>query len=212
VRRRGRTRVSVYTGPEFCARGGSDIIDIPVVALVCSTGGIDALRRILADLPADLPAAVIALQHLQPDHVSELPAILQRNTALEVLFARDGERLTPGRVVVAPPGRHTLIGPDGSLVLIPSGAVPPYRPSADLLLTTLAVAAGPRAIAVVLSGQGNDGATGASAVHRFGGIVIASSEVTSARTSMPLATIRRDDTVDHVVALDEIATLLRDLL
>jgi two-component system chemotaxis response regulator CheB len=205
-------RVCLDNDFKLRAGGGPDIIDIPVVALVCSTGGIDALRRILTELSADLPAAVIVLQHLQPDHVSELPAILQRHTALKVVFAQDGERLAPGHVVVAPPGRHTLIGPDGSLALIPSGAVPPYRPSADLLLTTLAVAAGPRAIAVVLSGQGNDGATGASAVHRFGGVVIASSEATSARTSMPLATIGRDSAVDHVVALDEIAALLGALL
>jgi two-component system chemotaxis response regulator CheB len=70
------------------------------------------------------------------------------------------------------------------------------------------VATGPRLIAVVLTGSGNDGATGATAVHRFGGTVIASSPQTSTYAAMPRATIERDHAVDHVVALDDIAGLL----
>jgi two-component system chemotaxis response regulator CheB len=81
-------------------------------------------------------------------------------------------------VLVAPAGRHTPITKDEAVALIPSGSVPPYRPSADLLLTSLALAAGRRV--VVLSGEGQDAATGATAVHRFGGIVIVSSPETSA--------------------------------
>jgi two-component system chemotaxis response regulator CheB len=97
------------------------------------------------------------------------------------------------------------------VVLIPSGGLPPYRPSADLLLTTLAVAAGPRLIAVVLTGHGNDAATGASAVHRLGGIVIASSAATSTQAAMPEATIDRSHAVDHIADLDDIAALITAL-
>jgi two-component system, chemotaxis family, protein-glutamate methylesterase/glutaminase len=79
-------------------------------------------------------------------------------------------------VLVAPAGRHTLITKDEAVALIPSGSVPPYRRSADVLLTSLALAAGRRV--VVLSGEGQDAATGATAVHRFG--VIVSSPETSA--------------------------------
>jgi two-component system chemotaxis response regulator CheB len=79
--------------------------------------------------------------------------------------------------------------------------VPPYRPSADLLLTTLAFAAGHWVIAVVLSGRGNDAAT---AVHRFGGTVIATSLETSTQLAMSQATIDRDDVTGHVVALDDV--------
>jgi two-component system chemotaxis response regulator CheB len=96
--------------------------------------------------------------------------------------------------------------------LIESGALPPYRPSADLLLTTLAVAAGPRVIAVVLTGRGNDGATGATAVHRFGGAVIASTAASSAHSSMPQATIERDHAINHVLPLDDAAGLLLALV
>jgi two-component system chemotaxis response regulator CheB len=86
--------------------------------------------------------------------------------------------------------------------------VPPYRPSADLLLTTLALAAGRRAIAVVLSGEGQDAATGATAVHRFGGTVIVSSPETSTRTAMPRNTMARDSITDQVVPLDDLPGVL----
>ena len=183
----------------------------PIVALVCSAGGIDALTRVLAPLPPDLPAAVIVLQHLSPEHHSELAALLNRRTDLPVTVATDGAALTPAQVLVAPSGEHVLISGEQRIALIPSGATPPYRPSADLLLATLAVTCGARVIAVVLSGRGNDAATGASAVHRFGGTVIASTALTSTQAAMPQATIDRDDAVDHVVPLDDIAELLRAL-
>ena len=184
------------------------MIGFPVVALVCSAGGIDALTRVLAPLPADLPAALIVLQHLSPEHHSVLAALLDQRTALTVVEATDGGALVPGQVLVTPSGQHTLVAADQTIALIPAGSAPPYRPSADLLLTTLAVAAGDRVIAVVLSGRGNDAATGASAVQRFGGTVIASTALTSTQAAMPQATIDRLGAVDHVVPLDEIAGLL----
>ena len=185
--------------------------DFPVVALVCSAGGLDALTRVLEPLPADLPAAVVLLQHTSPEYPSQLPAILQQRTALSVTAAADGMPLVPGRVLVSPPGQHTLIAADATVALIPSGSLPPYRPSADLLLTTLAVTAGPRVIAVVLSGRGNDAATGATAVHRFGGTVIVSTAGTSTHPAMPQATIAADHVVDPVVGLHDIPDLLSAL-
>ena len=183
----------------------------PIVALVCSAGGLDALTRVLAPLPGDLPAAIIALQHVDPAAPSILAGILDARTALPVTTAADGDRLTPGRVWVAPPGQHTLVTPDHTVALIESGARPPHRPSADLLLTTLALAAGPRLVAVVLTGGGNDAATGATAVHRFGGTVIAASPGSSAAPSMPAATAGRGNITDQVVALDDVAGLLSAL-
>jgi two-component system chemotaxis response regulator CheB len=182
--------------------------DLPIVALVCSAGGLDALTEVLEPLPATLPAAVIVLQHMEPGRTSSLAEILGTRTALPVRPAADGDVLTPGEVLVAPAGCHTLIAADGTLALIPSGAAPPYRPSADLLLTTAAIAAGPMLIAVVLSGRGNDAATGATAVHHFGGTVIVSSVASSTQAAMPQATIDRDDITGHVVGLHEVAELL----
>ena len=182
--------------------------DFPIVALVCSTGGLDALTQVLEPLPADLPAAVLVLQHTSPEHPSRLADILDKRTALRVLPADDGASLVPGTALVAPAGQHTLITTGDTVALIPSGGLPPYRPSADLLLTTLAVAAGPRVIAAVLTGRGNDAATGATAVHRFGGTVIVSTLESSAAAAMPQATIERGDTADHVVALSRLGDLL----
>lgn len=179
----------------------------PVVALVCSAGGLDAVTRVLEPLPAGWPAAVIVLQHLSPEHPSELAALLDRRTALPVAAAGDGVTLIAGCVLVAPAGHHILVTADEVVTLVPSGGAPPYRPSADLLLTTLALAVGDRLIAVVLSGRGNDAATGASVVHRFGGTVIASTAQTSTEQAMPQASVDRD-AVDHVVALHDIAALL----
>lgn len=182
--------------------------DQPIAALACSAGGLEALNTVLAPLPGDLPAAVLVLQHMPPDKRSELPAILGRGTAMPVRWAQHGDLIVPGHVFVCPPGQHTLITKDEAIALIPSGSVPPYRPSADLLLATLALAAGRRAIAVVLSGEGQDAATGATAVHHLGGTVIVSSMETSTRPSMPRATMLRDDTTDHVVPLEDLAALL----
>lgn len=180
----------------------------PIFALVCSAGGLDAISAVLSPLPADLNATLLVLQHSTPDAPAMLPDILDRRTALPVTAAAQGDPLTPGRVLVAPPGAHTLITADATVALIPSGNRPPYRPSADLLLTTLAVTAGPRVTAVVLSGYGNDAATGATAVHHFGGTVITASPETSTAPAMPQATIGRDNAVDFVVAVDDIAALL----
>ena len=182
--------------------------DHPIVALVCSAGGLNALMTVLGPLPEGLPAAVVVLQHMPPDRQSELPAILKRVTALPVSWAEDGVALEPGCVLAAPPGHHTLVTKDETIALIQSGPAPPYRPSADLLLTTLALAVRRRAIAVVLSGEGQDAATGATAVHRFGGTVIVSSPETSERTAMPRATMIRDGITDHVTPLDDLAGLL----
>jgi two-component system chemotaxis response regulator CheB len=154
----------------------------------------------------------LALIHQAPDRVSRLVEILGRRCELPVVAAKHGGTLRAGCVAVAPPGQHTLITPGLGIALIESGAFPPSRPSADLLLTTLAVAVGRSAIAVVLSGGGHDGATGATAIHAFGGTVLATDEPSSREFSMPLAAIQRDDAVDDIVALDHVADRLIELV
>ncbi|RTL69491.1 MAG: chemotaxis protein CheB [Pseudonocardiaceae bacterium] len=178
-----------------------------VVVLACSAGGLQAVEHVLAPLPVDLPAAVVVVQHRRPDDVDLLAPILRRHCRLPVDAVRHGDLLCEGRVAVVPPGMHALATPGATLALIPTDGPPPYRPSADLLLVTLAVAAGPRTIAVILSGGGRDGATGAVAVHAFGGTVLTTDEATSDHFAMPRAAIARH-VVDRVLALDDIATEL----
>ncbi|MBA2552495.1 MAG: chemotaxis protein CheB [Geodermatophilaceae bacterium] len=135
----------------------NDDADFKIVALVSSVGGLTATTEVLDRFPADYSAAILVLQHAEPTRISELPDILGRRTAVSVQAAVDGSTLRPGQVLVCPSGWHTLISVDLTVQLIVSGAYPPSRPSADLLLTTLAMAAGARVIAVVLTGGGIDG-------------------------------------------------------
>jgi two-component system chemotaxis response regulator CheB len=190
----------------------ADAPPLPVVALVASAGGLEAVTEVLGHLAPELPAAVLVLIHQAPDRLNELVGLLDRRSVLPVSAAGNDAALAPGTVLVAPPGRHLLVAPGPRTVLIESGDAPPSRPSADLLLTTLAVACGPSAVAVVLSGGGHDGATGATAVHAFGGTVLASNEATSLVYSMPRATIRRHHAVDFIESLDEIAARIGAVL
>lgn len=183
----------------------------PVIAVVASAGGIEALSTVLGGLPDDLPAAVLVVQHLAPTGPELLPRLLAARTVLPVRAATDGECLEAGTIYVCPPGHHVLIGPTGVMSLIISGQFPPSRPSGDLTLVTLATAMGPRAIAVVLTGEGLDAATGVTAVHHFGGTVIACHPDSAQAEAMPKAAIARDDAVDEVVSLTDIAPLLVNL-
>jgi two-component system, chemotaxis family, protein-glutamate methylesterase/glutaminase len=181
---------------------------LQVIALVASAGGLAAVSEVLEGLPAGLSAAVIVLVHQQPDRVSALTSLLARRSGLPVQAAEDNRSLCAGTAVVAPPGKHVLIAAGPTVALIGSGVAPPSRPSADLLLATLATTCGPCATAVVLSGRGHDGATGASAIRHFGGAVVASSEASSEYFSMPQAAIERDPAIDQIVELSDVAALL----
>jgi two-component system, chemotaxis family, protein-glutamate methylesterase/glutaminase len=161
----------------------------PVVALVTSAGGLDALSQVLAPLPAELPAAVLIVQHLAPDNPSALASILANRTALTVRTAHNNDSLIPGTILVAPPAKHMLVTSHARIGLIDTGSLPPARPSADLLLVSLAVTCGPRALAVVLTGRGHDAQAGIRAIHHCGGTVLAQDQATATHFGMPSAAI-----------------------
>ena len=116
--------------------------------------------------------------------------------------------LVPRTVTVVPAGCHMVVTPDAHARLVTSGGFPPNRPSADLLLSTMGVSLGARAIAVVLSGCGRDAATGATVIHEFGGTVLAADPDCTEHPSMPTEAIGRDEVVDHVLAPRDIAAFL----
>ncbi|MFD7666621.1 chemotaxis protein CheB [Streptomyces sp. NPDC059788] len=181
----------------------------PVVALVASAGGIEALSRVLAPLPAALPATVLVALHQDPRRVSLLSELLDRRTALAVEEAADGGTLMPGTVLVTPPGHHMLVASPDRLALIPCGDFPPARPSADLLLATLAVTCGRRALAVVLTGTGTDGQAGIRAVAHENGTVFAQDRASSPHSAMPLAATATG-LVDAVLPPSALAARIRD--
>lgn len=179
---------------------------LPVVALVASAGGLDALSEVLGALPARLNAAVVVLQHVQAGRRSTLPQILAARTPLAVREAEDGAALRARTVYVAPPGRHLHVAAGHTLRLIDSPPVHFSRPSADVLLQSMAEARVP-AIAVVLTGRGSDGAAGSLQVRRSGGTVLAQDRATSRYFGMPGAAVDAGG-VDEALPLPRIAPRL----
>src|SRR5262245_58118613 len=182
-----------------------------VVALAASAGGVQALTRLLSGLPVDFPAAIVVVQHLDPRHRSLIADILGRRTALKVREAREGDVLTPGVVYTAPPNRHLLVNPDATVSLSQSELVHFVRPSADLLFESMAASFRDRAIAVVLSGMGVDGAMGLRAVRKMRGTIIVQDEATSEFFGMPGAAIGTG-TANFILPLNEIADALSTLV
>ncbi|MFA5891915.1 MAG: chemotaxis protein CheB [Actinomycetota bacterium] len=182
-----------------------------VVAIVASAGGLQALTAVLSTLPVDFPAAITVVQHLDPSHQSLMADILSRHTSLPAREATEGARLEPGTIYIAPPNRHLLINPDGTISLSQAALVHFVRPSADLLFESVAASYRERVVAVVLTGTGSDGATGVEAVKKMGGTVIAQDQESSDFFGMPGAAIQTG-CVDFILPLAEITSALVKLV
>lgn len=182
-----------------------------VVAIATSAGGLRALGRVVANLPEDFPAAIAIVQHLAPKTPSLLVNILSRQTLLPVKPTIAGERLRSGVIHVALPDRHLLIDPDGTIVLSHSEKIHFVRPSADCLFESVAYSFKERAVAVVLTGTGSDGADGVQTVKRLGGFTIAQDRATSEFFGMPGAAIQTQ-AIDLVLPLPQIAPTLVKLV
>jgi two-component system, chemotaxis family, protein-glutamate methylesterase/glutaminase len=184
---------------------------IEVVAVASSAGGLAALTSLLSGLPASFPVPVLLVQHLDPRHRSLLADMLGRCTELPVKMAEGGDCLTAGSVFIAPPNYHLLVDPGRTLSLTQSELIHFLRPSADILFESVARNFPGRAIAVVLSGTGSDGAKGVKAIKSTGGTVIAQDQDTSEFFGMPSAAIATGS-VDFVLPLALIAPALVGLV
>lgn len=182
-----------------------------LVVMAASLGGIHTLRTILRAIPADFPAPIVIVQHLTDRSPSRLSETLARECAVPVSWACDGHTLGHGEVLVAPPGQHVRIHPNGTLSLSRGNRVNFVRPSADILFSSAASYAGARTLAVVLTGCGRDGAAGVAAVKRAGGHVLAQDAGTSAAFGMPAAAIAAH-CVHFALPLDKIPAALVSLV
>jgi two-component system chemotaxis response regulator CheB len=180
-----------------------------VVALGASAGGIDALQRTVADLPANLPVAVCVVLHIPATPRSVLANIIARRTRLSVNTAHDGDVLRAGHIYVAPPDHHLVVAP-GRVLLDRGPKENGARPAIDPLFRSIASSCGPRGAAVVLSGALADGASGAAMVAGAGGVVIVQDPKDASVPSMPEAAIAAVPSA-RVVAAHDLGALIAEL-
>src|SRR5213082_4187958 len=197
----------MMTGNKIAGFVRGDVSRFDIVAIAASAGGVGALSPVLGALPSNFGAIIAIVQHVDPRHRSLMPQVIGRQSRLPVTHAEDGITLARDHVYLAPPNQHLLINRKGSLTLTDTELVNFVRPSADLLFESVAAAYGDRAIAVVLTGSGRDGAMGVTAIKQRRGTVIAQDEQSSEFFGMPSAAIATG-VVDFVLPLEEMAPTL----
>jgi chemotaxis response regulator CheB len=148
---------------------------------------LDTLKELLSTLDSQLPAIYLVAQHLDPKHPTILRDLLARSTALPVVLIEQDLTPEPQTIYIVSPGHNASLE-QGRVKLTPAAAVGP-KPSVNLLFNSLADSAGERAIAVILSGTGSDGAQGVGAVKAAGGLVIAQNEMSAKYSGMPNAAV-----------------------
>jgi len=181
-----------------------------VVVVGASAGGVEALKALVAGLPADLPATVLIVLHIPASGANALAAILDRAGPLQARQATDGEPLTPGTIRVAPPDHHLLVVED-RLALSLGPRENGHRPAVDVLFRSAARAVGARCIGVVLSGALDDGSAGLVAVRQRGGVGIVQDPDEALQPGMPLSAIETARP-DHVLPVADVAGLLARLV
>ncbi|KHK90789.1 histidine kinase [Novosphingobium malaysiense] len=180
-----------------------------MVAVGASAGGVEALKSFVSEIPADVPASFVILQHLAPDHESQLADILGRAAKLPVLEADKDMPVEPGRIYVLVPDRYlTLV--DHGLFVEPPTEPRGLRMPIDHFMRSLADSAGTRAVGVVLSGTGSDGTNGLRAIKGSGGVTLAQEPESSLYDGMPRAAIDAG-VVDQVADLESLARTIAEL-
>ncbi len=201
-------RIAAIPSPPLIDAG--DRRGIAIIGMAASTGGPAALATVLRSLPADFPVPIVVVQHITRGFVSGLAEWLDGETPLRVSLAAHGDVPQPGTVLLALDDYHLQVNGRGVIELCKE---PPYkglRPSANYMFRSLARAYGPRAVGIVLTGMGDDGATGLEALHVAGGLTLAQDEQTCVVYGMPHeAVIRR--AIDRVLTPDQIAATLARL-
>ena len=180
-----------------------------IIALGASTGGTEALRQVLTAMPAMSPAIVI-VQHMPEKFTTAFAAHLNELSAMEVREATDGDRLYVGQALLAPGGKHMLLNRSGAQykVSVKDGPlVSRHRPSVDVLFRSVARYAGANAVSCIMTGMGDDGATGLKEIRDTGGRTFAQDEASCVVFGMPQEAWKRG-AAEKLVALNDIPGVL----
>src|SRR5271157_344033 len=192
----------------------SDDTDCELVAIGTSTGGPVALKTVLSMLPANLPVGVVVVQHMPPVFTKAFAERLDGCCSVRVKEAENGDAILPGRVLLAPGNWHMTVSKFGSephVALNQNENVNGHRPSVDVLMHSVALEYGSRALGVIMTGMGKDGALGLRELHRRGGRVIAQDKDTSVIYGMNREVVQNGD-ADEVAPVEQIADRIMDLL
>jgi two-component system chemotaxis response regulator CheB len=196
-------------GPRAAAKrapGGK----VDILAIGSSTGGPDALTKVLTGIPADLPVPIVITQHMPPVFTRMFAERLDRSTPLHVVEATDGMELTAGWAYIAPGDSHLVLHRRGTATLTQLSGAPPEnscRPAVDVMFRSVAALYGASAYATVLTGMGQDGRGGAKVLRDAGAEILAQDEATSVVWGMPGAVVSAG-LADEILPLDRIAAFL----
>lgn len=185
--------------------------DFEVVAIGASLGGLQTLSQLLTALPKDFPASIVVVQHLNRNSPSQFAEVLDRRVPMKVKWAEHRERLEPSTVYFAPPNHHVQLNSVGHLLLSQTPPVEYARPSVTQMFQSVAASYQERAIGVILTGMGKDGALGIQAIKHNGGRVLVQSPQTCQAPFMPQAAIATN-CVDFILPVDKIASALITLV
>lgn len=178
----------------------------PIVVVGASAGGVEAITGLFRGLKPNLPAAILIVMHIPQAAKSYLPEILNRHGFLPAAHARDGEKIQPGHVYVAPPGRHLLVE-NGRARLAFAPLVNHTRPAIDPLFESAASSYQNRVVGVILSGTLSDGSMGLASIKRAGGITVVQSPEEALFDEMPSNALELVQ-VDYSLPVSEIALLI----
>jgi len=181
-----------------------------VFAIASSTGGPRALEAILKKLPADFSSPIVIAQHISAGFEQGMADWLNHIIPMQVKIARDSELLKPGQVYISPANQHLSISANQRVVLQSATDGDIYHPSCDILLTSIAKAYAEKAVGIICTGMGSDGAQGMEAINTAGGMTIAQDEESSVVFGMNQVAISRH-CIQHVLSLNAIATEMRAL-
>jgi len=185
--------------------GASGRVDI--LAIGSSTGGPDAVTKLLQAMPADLPVPIVITQHMPPVFTKMFAERLDRSTPLRVVEAADGMELAPGTAYIAPGDRHLVLQRRSTATLTQLSGAPPEnscRPAVDVMFRSVAAIYGASAYAAVLTGMGSDGRGGSQVLREAGAEILAQDEASSVVWGMPGAVVGAG-LADEVLPLDRIA-------